>query len=282
MEKIGGQAVIEGVMMRSNKRLVIAVRKPNKKIVVKEEKLNLISEKLKKWFFIRGMVNLVEILVHGIKSLNYSAEQATGVNKKKKSEWSVYLMILTLIISLAIGLLFFKFLPLLIAQLINPKSNIIFNLIDGVVKLFIFVAYVYFISLMKDVKEIFKYHGAEHKVINCFEAKKKLTVQNAKKFSTLNPRCGTSFVIIVILVSIVTYIFIPKTFSFTMKLIYRILLLPVIAGISYELLKLSGKYEKNWFFKIFIKPGLWIQKLTTKEPNNKQLGVALVALKRVL
>ncbi len=135
---------------------------------------------------------------------------------------------------------------------------------------------------MKDIKEVFRYHGAEHKVINCYEAKKKLTVKNAKKYSTQNPRCGTSFIMIVILVSIVTYVFIPRAVPFFYKLFYRIVLLPVIAGFSYEILKISAKYEKNFFFRLFDKPGIWIQRITTKEPNDKQLEVALVALKKVL
>lgn len=281
MEKVGGQAVIEGVMMRSANKMAIAVRNPKDKIVVKFKKLNLLSERMKKWIFVRGIVNLIEMLVHGFKSLNYSAEIAMAEDKKKeKTSWFFFAIIF--IISIGFGLLIFKFLPLLVAHLINPESNIVFNLIDGGVKLFAFVAYVYIISLMKDVKEVFRYHGAEHKTINCYEAKEKLTVENAKKYSTLNARCGTSFIIIVILVSIVTYVFIPKAVPFFYKLFYRIILLPAIAGVSYEILKISAKYEKNLFFRAFVKPGIWIQHITTKEPNDKQLEVALVALKKVL
>ena len=281
MHKIGGQAVIEGVMMRSSNKMAIAVRNPKGKIIVKLDKLNLLSERMKKWIFLRGIVNLVEMLSHGIKALNYSTDIALGEDKKEeKTNWFFFIMII--IFSVGLGLLIFKFLPLLIAQLINPESNILFNLIDGIVKLFIFVAYVYIISLMKDIKEVFRYHGAEHKAVNCYESKEKLTVKNAKKYPTLNPRCGTSFIMIVIIVSIATYIFIPKTVPFMYKFLYRILLLPVIAGISYELLKISAKYEKNFFFRLFVKPGVWIQYITTKEPDEKQLEVALVALKKVL
>lgn len=279
MQKVGGQAVIEGVMMRFANKMAVAVRNPKGKIIVKVEKLNLLSERIKKWFFLRGIVNLVEILAHGVKTLNYSADVATG-SKKEESSWFLFLIIF--IISLGFGLLIFKFLPLLVAQLINPESNIVFNLIDGGVKLFTFVAYIYVISLMKDVRRIFRYHGAEHKAVNCYEAKKKLTVKNAKKYSTLNPRCGTSFIMVVIIVSIFTYVFIPKTVPFMYKLLYRILLLPVIAGISYEVLKLGAKYEKNFFFRAINKPGIWIQHMTTKEPDDKQLKVALVALKKVV
>jgi len=281
MQKVGGQAIIEGVMMRSSNKMAIAVRNPKGKIVVKTKKLNLLSERMKKWIFLRGIINLVEMLVHGIKALNYSTDVAMEEDKKEeKSNW--FLFAILLIISMGFALLIFKFLPLLVAQLINPKSNILFNLIDGGVKLFAFIAYIYIISLMKDVREVFKYHGAEHKTIACYEAKEKLTVENCKKYSTKHPRCGTSFIMIVIIISIIVYVFIPKTVPFWYKLLYRILLLPVIAGISYEVLKISAKYEKNFFFHIFDKPGIWIQHLTTKEPNDKQLEVALTALKKVL
>lgn len=281
MHKVGGQAVIEGVMMRSANKMAVAVRNPEGKIVVKFQKLNLFSERVKKWIFFRGIVNLIEMLIHGVKTLNFSADVAIGNDKKEeKSNWFVF--ILMLIFSFGLGLLIFKLLPLFIAQLINPNSNILFNLIDGGVKLFVFVAYVCLISLMKDVKRVFQYHGAEHKMINCYEAKEKLNVSNAKKYSTLNPRCGTSFIMIVILISILTYLFIPKTVPFMYKFLYRILLLPVISGISYEVLKISAKYENNFFFRLFDKPGLWIQKITTSEPDDKQLEVALVSLKKVL
>lgn len=280
MHKIGGQAVIERVMMRSASKMAVAVRNPKGKVVVKTEKLSLVSEKLKKWLFLRGIVSLVEILAHGVKTLNYSADIASGESKKKKTNW--FTITLLLVFSLGLALLIFKFLPLLVAQWVNPKSNVLFNLIDGGVKLLIFILYVYSISFMKDVRRVFSYHGAEHKAVNCYEAKGKLTVENAKKYSTLNPRCGTSFIMVVIVISILAYVFIPKTAPFMYKLLYRILLLPLIAGVSYEVLKISAKYEDSFFFHLFGKPGLWIQCITTREPDKKQLEVALVALKKVI
>jgi uncharacterized protein YqhQ len=282
MSKIGGQAVIEGVMMRSSKKMAIAIRNPKGRIVVKVEKLNLLSDRMKKWIFLRGIVGLVEMLSHGIKTLNYSADIATGEKNKKKDKTNWLILTLILIFSIGLGLLIFKFLPLLIAQLINPKSNIVFNLIDGGVKMLIFVAYAYAISFMKDVRRVFEYHGAEHKAVSCYEAKKRLTVENARKFPTMHPRCGTSFIMIVLVISVLVYVLIPKTVPFMYKLVYRIFLLPIIAGISYEVLKLSAKYESNFFFHLFDKPGLWVQYITTREPDNKQLEVALVALKKVL
>ena len=279
--KIGGQAVIEGVMMRSPNNIAIAVRNPKGKIVLKSQKLNLISKKFRKWFFVRGIINLIEMLVYGAKALNYSADVAVGdEGNEEKSNWLVLTFVF--IASFGIALLIFKFLPLLVAQAINPTSNILFNLIDGFVKLVVFVAYVYLISLIKDVRRVFAYHGAEHKAVNCYEDDRKITLKNVKKYPTLHPRCGTSFLTIVIVVSILVYVLIPKTVPFIGKLLYRILLLPVIAGISYEVLKLSARYHNNFFFSIFDKPGLWIQKITTKEPDDKQIMTAIASLKRVL
>jgi len=279
VDKAGGQAVIEGVMMRSANKMAIAVRNPEGKIVVKTKKLNLLSQKFKKFFFVRGIINLVEMFSYGFKALNYSAEVAMG-EEQEESNWLAITAML--VFSVIVGLAIFKFFPLLIAQWINPDSNILFNIIDGVVKLIIFITYVYAISFMKDIKRVFEYHGAEHKSINCYEAKEELTVENVKKYPTLNPRCGTSFIMIVIIISVLTYIFIPKSVPFMYKLLYRILLLPVIAGISYEVLKISAKYEKNFFFHIFDKPGIWIQHITTREPDDKQIDVALAALKKVI
>ncbi len=282
MKKIGGQAVIEGVMMRSENKMAIAVRNPEGKIITKTQKLDLLSEKMKKWFFIRGIVNLIEMLSQGIKALNFSADVSLGedYNTEKKNSWFIFLI--TVVFGVGIGLFIFKFLPLLVAQWINPSSNILFNIIDGSLKLLIFIAYVYGISLMKDVRRVFEYHGAEHAAVHCYEAKEKLTVKNAKKYSTIHPRCGTSFIMIVILVSVIVYTFIPMGFSFIEKLIYRILLLPIIAGIAFELLKLGAKYENNLFLKFLSRPGLWIQKITTQPPDDEQLEVALVALKKVV
>jgi len=282
MGNVGGQAVIEGVMMRSDKKMAIAVRNPKGKIVVKVKKLDLLSARMKKWIFIRGVINLVEMLIHGVKSLNYSVEVATGEKPKKKNTTDWFTLFIVIFFSAIVGLAFFKLLPLWIAKVINPESNLLFNLIDGSVKLLLFVAYVYVISLWKDMRRVFSYHGAEHKAVHCYESKKKLTVQNAKKFSTVHCRCGTNFIAIVIMISIVVYVFIPKTVPFMYKFLYRILLLPIIASISYEVLKLGAKYENNFLMRLFDQPGLWVQRITTKEPDDKQLEVALVALKKVI
>lgn len=282
-ETIGGQAVIEGVMMRNKAKLAIAVRKGSK-IIIKEEKIKSLADKITlfKLPFFRGILALFETLVIGIKALNYSADLFVG-KKEKLSGWAIAL---TLFAALVFALVLFKLLPLAIAQLLSgtfytAEDNIIFNLVEGFFKALIFVLYIVLIGFMKDVKRLFQYHGAEHKTVNCYEAKKKLTVENIKKYSTLHPRCGTSFLIFVILVSIVVYSLLPYM-GFWLKLFYRILLLPIIAGVAYEIIKLSGKYNKNRFLKLLIKPGLWVQKITTKEPDARMIEVAVKALKAVI
>ena len=280
MEKIGGQAVINGVMMKSPGRMAIAVRK-GRRIIIKARKLSLWSERLRKWIIIRGVVSLFEMLSLGIKSLNYSADIAAG-NEKGKSSSSSWVMAVTTIFALALGIGLFKFLPLLAAQLLSPESYIVFNLIDGLTKIAIFIAYVYAISFFKDIHDVFEYHGAEHKAVNCYEAGKKLTVANAQKFSTVHARCGTSFIFIVLLLSIAVYIFIPKSLPFYMKLLYRLLLLPLIAGMSYEIMKLSAKFSDNPIFSAVSLPGRLIQLITTQEPDNGKVEVAIAALKKVV
>lgn len=282
MGNLGGQAIIEGVMIRNEDVVATAVRNPEGEIVTKKEKINSFAKKFRKAYFIRGVVNLVESLIIGIKTLNYSANIAAGQKTEKEKPISTGYMAITLIIALAFALFLFKFIPLTIAQYFSShvsENNYLFNIVDGLVKIAIFIGYVLFISRMKDVKRVFQYHGAEHKAVNCYEAKEKVNLENCKKYSTIHLRCGTSFVITVLAISIVVYIFIPKELSFSSKLFWRIMLLPVIAGISYEILKIGSKYEKSIFSKILTSPGRLIQKITTKEPDEKQLEVAITALK---
>lgn len=289
----GGQAVIEGVMMKASDKLAIAVRLPNGKIKVKKEKLR----KKKRWLnlpLIRGVANLIEILVIGIKSLFWSADQQLEKHEKiTKKE-----VALTLLTTILITILFFIGLPYILTLFAGFKEEtqpILFNFIDGIIKLVLFLAYVLAISMMSDVRMIFQYHGAEHKTIYCNEAGKKLTVQNAKKFSTKHPRCGTSFLVIVLVISIIVFSLLPSLvgmiysgFSqlsfFIQKAILlssRIIFIPVIAGISYELLKLSAKFQKNIFIRLLTLPGILVQYITTKEPDEKQIEVAIEALKAV-
>ncbi len=283
----GGQAVIEGVLMMSPHHIAIAVRKPNQEITVKTEKVKSIKDKVRvlRLPVLRGVVNLIEMLVIGTKALNYSANIAVE-EEEKEINW-IYLVI-SIVMALFFGIFMFKFLPLLIAQIASSyisilKTNgIAFNLLDGVMKIFIFVAYIYVISFMTDIRRVFQYHGAEHMAVNCYEAGKKLIVKNVRKFSRFHPRCGTSFIVIVILLSIIIYTFIPKEYSFWLKLGLRLALLPLIAGVSYELLKFFAKHIDNWLVRILIKPGLWVQRLTTREPTDDQLEVSIISLNSAL
>ena len=292
---IGGQAVIEGVMIRSPNYNVIAVRK-GKNIITKKEKI-----KQRKGFYklpvIRGFFNLIDMLVIGMQSLMWSAEQQLDTGKEEKiSKWETTL---TILFSIVIAVLLFMALPYFLTLIVGFKEEtqpLFFNLIDGIIRIGIFLLYIYLISLMKDVKVLFQYHGAEHKAVHCYEKGEKLDVKNMKKYSTLHPRCGTAFIMIVLVVSILVFSILtpillhlfPSLVSmhvFPRKVILfliRISLLPLIAGLSYEFLKFSAKYEKNSIMKIFVWPGLLMQKITTKEPNKKQMEVAVEAVKKIL
>jgi len=281
MASIGGQAVIEGVMIRNQDLVATAIRNPEGKIVTKKEKIKPISKPLRKVVFIRGIVNLIESLTIGIKTLNYSANIAAGQKTEKEKPIKTGYLVISMLVALAVALFIFKFIPLTIAQYFSNhinNNNYLFNIVDGLVKIAIFIGYILFVARMKEMRRVFQYHGAEHKAVNCYEKGEKVTIENCKKYSTVHLRCGTSFVITVLMISIVVYIFIPKELSFGMKLLWRILLLPIIAGISYEILKIGAKHEKSKFSRIMASPGRLIQKITTKEPDEKQLEVAITAL----
>ncbi|MEA3429723.1 MAG: DUF1385 domain-containing protein [Nanoarchaeota archaeon] len=274
--EVGGQAVIEGVMMRSPNHLVISVRNEDGKIVTKKERIR----RMKKPFrlpFIRGIISLVDALVMGIKALTWSANQATGIDEEIKGKDIAFVIG----VSFLFGILFFIALPLYLTKLITVDKGVIFNIIDGVIRIGIFVAYILAISLMKDVRRIFQYHGAEHKAVNCYENNETLKVKNVKKYSTLHPRCGTAFLVIVLIISIILFSIII-TDSLLTRFVARIILIPVVAGISFEFLKFAGTYRHNWFIKILSAPGLSIQKITTKEPDKAQMEVAITALKATL
>lgn len=276
MEKsyVGGQAVIEGVMMKAQDKIAVAVRDPKGSIKIKKLKPAFSESKIP---FIRGIVNLVFMLYIGYKSLEYSSSIQTG-----EKESSSFAIVISVLIAIVFAVLLFKFIPLAIASLLTSKfslNNFVFNLIDGFSKILIFVLYVYLISLFSDIKRVFQYHGAEHKAVACYEHGKKLTVENVRKFSTLHKRCGTTFIFLVLFVSIFVYVFIPADYSFWAKLGLRLLLLPVIASLSYEILRLGARFN---FLSFLTYPGLLIQKITTREPDNAQILVAIKALKAVL
>ncbi len=269
---LGGQAVIEGILIKSPKKIAVAVRLPNKKIKVKKQKL-----KETPFFFklplVRGVHVLFHMLITGISALIWSANQATG-EKEEKIGWKE--LTFTLSLSLLFGLAFFVGIPFFATRLL-PVQGVWFNLVEGLIRIAIFVGYIALIARMKDVRRLFQYHGAEHKVIACYEATKKVTLKNAKAFAKEHPRCGTSFIAIVMLISIIAFSFI-LTESTLMKFSSRILLIPVIAGISYEILKFGDRFQDNFFMRGLIYPGLLIQKITTQEPSNDQIEVGMKAL----
>jgi len=292
---VGGQAVIEGVMMRSPNYYAVACRNEKGKIVSKTEKIKKRSEILQKPF-IRGIVNLGDMLVLGVKSLIWSANQQSDEEEEQLNSSEIFW---TLFIAFSFAIVFFIALPYFLTNLagfVEETRPILFNFIDAVIKIAIFVVYLKLISLMEDVKRLFEYHGAEHKVVYCYEAGKKLTVKNAKKYSTKHPRCGTSFIFIVFVFSILIFSLLPVvvialfpnfnelSFGIRKAILFplRILFIPVVAGASYELLKLSGKLKDNLFVKIITFPGIAFQKITTSEPDNKQIEVAIASLMAVL
>ncbi len=283
---IGGQAVIEGVMMRAPRSLAIAVRRPSGEISVKREEVIPLSERypIVKLPILRGAVALFSSLIIGIKALNYSANEALAEGEEKE-ELSPLAMGGTLAVAFGFGILLFFILPLYLTKLLIPiigTSNIIFNLVDGVIRVVVFVLYIVSISRMQDIQRVFQYHGAEHKSIFAFEAGDILSIENVRKYSRLHPRCGTSFLLIVMLVSIVIFSMIPKAWPFLWKAGSRIILLPLIAGVSYEILKWSAKNEQAPLVKLLIAPGLALQRLTTREPDDSQLEVAIRSMEEAL
>lgn len=287
-KNIGGQAVIEGVMMRAPNKFVIAVRQPDGTIAVKRDDIKLDSNKILKKPIIRGLIGLYDALVLGIKALNFSAEKAMPEEFEKNGKTSKMETFFSIFLGIALGILLFLYLPLQITELskklfpIVEHSFLVFNLVDGVLRIIFFVIYLLIISQMKDIKRVFSYHGAEHKCIYAYEAGKELTVENARCMSRFHPRCGTSFLLIVLIVSIFVFSLIPKDSHFLIKFGSRIIFMPLIAGISYEILKLSGKHASNVIVKFLIAPGLWLQKITTREPDDAMLEVAMVSIKEAL
>jgi uncharacterized protein YqhQ len=278
----GGQAVIEGVMMRGKDRVAIAVRKSPEEIVLKKMDVDTISDKFTflKWPFIRGIVTLFSSLFIGMKALSFSASQ---VIEEEDEEITPLEMAISIIVAFGLAILLFVVLPASIVSLIQRyiNNNIILNMVEGIIKISAFLGYLIVISRFKDIQRVFRYHGAEHKVINNYEAQKPLTVENAREYSALHPRCGTNFMFIVILLSIFFFSFFGRP-PFLQRVLYHLLLLPVIAGTSYEIIRLAGKEKANPLIKVIATPGIWLQKLTTGEPDDSMLEVAIKALQAVL
>ncbi len=285
---IGGQAVIEGVMMRSLSGYAVAVRQPDGEIAIKKDSLVAVTKKYPMLRFpvLRGAVVLVHSLILGIKALNFSA-RVSSEGEEGEPELSDWAIISTMGFAFILGIGLFVLAPLGLTNAIKhylapEMGNFAYNIIDGIIRAVFFFLYILAISLMDDIKRLFQYHGAEHKTVYTFEAHESLTVENARSKSTLHPRCGTSFLLFVMAVSIVVFSLIPSTAHFAIKFGARVVLLPLIAGIAYEMIRFSARHLDKGWCRTLIAPGLWLQRITTSEPDDSQLEIALVALREAL
>lgn len=284
--------------MRAPKWLAIAVRRPDGEICVKEDRWRSLSEKCPflRWPFVRGSLVVLEALINGVQALTFSANQALEEEEEALGNWA---LTVTIFLGLGAGVVLFVILPHVISGLVGRLFGVslgvedfLFHLIDGGVKIIIFLGYIWFISLFKEIRRIFEYHGAEHKSVYVFEAGEDLTVENARRYSTLHPRCGTAFILVVLLISIlffsVVFPFAPSLGHFsglvkhTIAICMKVFLIFPIAGLAYEIIRFSSKNMDRPLVRLTLLPGLWLQKLTTREPGDDQLEVALEALKRAL
>ncbi len=303
---IGGQAVMEGVMMRGPHKTAVAVRKPDKEIALKVDDN---GTKKKNLFLrlpiIRGCVNFISSLVVGMKALMYSAEfidlEEEEASESKFDKWlndklgdkiKDVVIYVSIILSLFLSVGLFILLPTLLADFIGwifsytpagfvAEAKAFRPIIEGVSRMVIFIAYLSLTSLMPDIRRVFEYHGAEHKTIACYEAGEELTVENVRKHTRLHPRCGTSFLLFVMIISIIIFSLLPQAPNIFIKVLMRLALLPVVAGLSYEVIKFAGK-SKNSCVRFMTKPGLWLQKITTREPDDSQIEVAIESMKAVI
>ena len=308
MTSIGGQAIIEGVMMKGPSKIAMAVRKPDGEIIIEEKE----SKGIGKWAkvpIIRGVVAFVSSMVTGVQALMFSAkffdieeDEDTKPNSKKKTDdkksnkdsnqsengLSDAALYGTVFVSLLISIGLFMLLPNFLADIVVPEGQTtLYNVVEHLVKIVIFLVYLIGVSKMKDIQRVFEYHGAEHKSIFCYENGEELTVENVKKHSRFHPRCGTSFLLFVIIVSIIFFSFLPRITRYVrivnilLNMGIRLLLMPIVAGISYEIIKFAGK-SKNKYVQLLNKPGMWLQRLTTREPDDSQIEVAIASLKAVI
>jgi uncharacterized protein YqhQ len=283
---VGGQAVMEGVMMRAPHSYCVAVRKPNGEIVTEQSPLPRVSEKypLFKLPILRGLGTLGHAMYLGVKALQFSANVALGEetkNMEKPPELSGWMMAAPLAFSLLFFLFMYKFVPLFLATQLGKAvpslhGRFAVNMMDGLIRLVLFLGFLYIISRMKDIRCMFQYHGAEHKVVFNFESGQPVTVENAQKFVTFHPRCGTSFLLLVMVIAILVYPLLPFD-GFAAKLIARIALLPLIVGVAYELIRYAARHQQGMMAALTA-PGLWLQRVTTQPPSDEQASVAIHAL----
>lgn len=291
---IGGQAVLEGVMMKNKDDYAVAIRKPNGEIEVEVDVYRgiLHDSALKKIPFIRGIFNFLDSMILGMKTINYSAsfyedEEAEetkldkALNKVSGGRAEKILMGVTTVASIALAIAVFMLLPYFLSTLLVQyiRNDSLLAIIEGIIRILIFVIYIVAISLMKDIHRLYQYHGAEHKCINCVENGRPLTIHNVMRSSRIHKRCGTSFMFLVVFVSIILFFFI-RVQNPALRVVLRIALVPVIAGISYEIIRLAGRSD-NIFVKIISAPGMWLQKLTTKEPDREMAEVAIRSVEAV-
>jgi uncharacterized protein YqhQ len=287
---LGGQAVIEGVMMRAPHSYCVAVRTPQG-IVQKREGLRRPQDRWRGWGLpgLRGLATIGQSLALGLKALRYSANvalQEESPQAGKKQELPGWLLATQLTFSLLFFLFLYKYVPLVVASEFERRGIeggwLGFNLIDGLVRIALFLLFISLVSLWKDIRRVYEYHGAEHMVVYNWEAKRPVSIENARAFTPEHPRCGTSFLVLVLLVALVVYALVPVE-SFGLRLLVRILLLPVIAGVSYEIIRAAGKNQKSAFWRALVTPGLWLQRLiTTRKPSDDQIEVAIRALEGAL
>lgn len=275
----GGQAVVEGVMMRGRKTMVTAVRRSDGSVAVDAQPLpSFYSGWLRQAPLIRGFIVMVESLTLGMKALMYSTNVSLEEEGEEVSGGMAWIMV---VISLSLGIGLFFIAPLFLTRLFHFQSSIVFNLVDGLIRVTIFIAYLKVMTLLDDIRRVFAYHGAEHKTVNAYEAGVPLEVEAIKKYSTAHTRCGTSFLFIVMLVSIIVFslIGLPKLWLMVLS---RIVFIPLIAALSYEFIYFGARHNDNSFMRIILTPGLWLQSLTTREPDDSQIEVALMAMKKVI
>jgi len=278
----GGQAIIEGVMMRHGNKIAAAVRRPDKEIVFQEREYVPLTKRYKilGWMFIRGTITLFEMMIVGFQCLMFSADIALSEEEKKPQGWEMYL---SLVISFAIAIFFFVVVPAFcFTQMkVYIDNLLLLNILEGCIRLGMFLCFLGATLLMQDMKRVYMYHGAEHKTVFAWEDGQELTVDNVKKYSTRHPRCGTSFILFVMIVSILVFSLLGRP-DFVHRVIYKILLLPVVAGISYEAIRFTGKYTASRLVQMLSWPGLMLQRITTREPSDDQIEVAIAAMKKVI
>ena len=277
----GGQAVIEGVMIRGRKSVVTAVRRPGGGLAIDEKPLSPVyTGRVRRTPFLRGIIVIIEAMVLGIKSLLYSANVSLEEEEEELSGKSVWLMVTFAVV---LGVALFLIIPLFLTRLINPyiTSSLVFHLIEGVIRLLIFIAYLKVIGLMPDIRQVFTYHGAEHKAVNAYEAGVPMEVEAVKAYDKEHVRCGTSFLFVVLIIAILVFALVGRP-SLWLMVLSRILLIPVIAALGYEVILFGANHARNPLVRAVLAPGLWLQGMTTREPDDSKIEVALAALRRAV